>query len=179
MKNLRNLSTILIALLFISSCEANDDRNDSPNTEAKGVITLTGDDTADVGNTLNVGAIAYGRKDVTGIEESLIIAPVGSVISDDSPTLSPNDPGYVGSIINFKDNKNAFVIVATKELISMIIVTNGVERRYICDSKFNTSVNCGAITLDAPTRKVVFNNTTVKNVNTGTFLTLNGELTWN
>lgn len=178
MKNFKTLSTILIALLFMSACTAETNEK-TPIISGEGIISLTGDDTASVGNSLKVGAMAYGRKDLTGTEESIIIAPEESIISEDSPTLSPSDPEYVSSIINFKDDKNAFVIVATKELVSIVIVTNGIKRRYVCDSKFNTSVNCGAITIDPKTKKVIFYDTTVKNTNTGTLLTLNGTLTWN
>tara|TARA_R110002073_G_scaffold279026_1_gene443140 strand:- start:428001 stop:428534 length:534 start_codon:yes stop_codon:yes gene_type:complete len=177
MKNLKKLSTVLIALLFFLSCTADADQQN--NTTVDGEIQLSGEDTTSVGTTLKVGAIAYGRKDLTGIEASIVIAPFGSTISEGSPTLAPTDPAYVRSIINFKDDKNAFVIVVTQELISMVIVTNGVERRYVCDSKFNTSVTCGSITLDAQNKTLIFNNSTVKNTDTDTILTLNGTLNWN
>ena len=177
MKNLKKLSTILIALLFFSACTT--DSGLQNDTSAEGEILLNGEDTATVGTSLKVGAIAYGRKDLTGIEAAIVIAPLGSTILEDSPTLSPNDPGYVTSIINFKDAENAFVIVAAQGLISMVIVTNGIERRYVCDSKYNTSVTCGSITLDVQNKTVIFNNSTVKNTDTHTILTLNGALNWN
>ncbi len=124
---------------------------------------MSDDDTTIIGTKLTVGSIAYGRSDLTGVAASIIIVSEGSTISEDSPTLSSNDLG--------------FVIVVTKDLVSMVIITDGIERRYACDALFNTFITCGSITLDNKIKKALFNNTTVENTDTGSILTMNGIVT--
>ena len=175
MKNLKKVCNVLFLVVLISACTADTDEN---NNTASGTINLSGDDTAIIGTKLVVGNIAYGRSDLTGVAASIIIVPEGSTISEDAPILSPNDPEFVRSIINFEDDKNAFVIVVTKDLISMVIVTEGIERRYACDALFNTFITCESIILDNNINKAVFNNTTVENTDTGSILTMNGTVTW-
>lgn len=179
MKTVYTILTMLSVMsLFINCDNDNSNEEEITGTAAKGIITLSGEDTAEIGTQLEVGDINYGRKDLTGLDETIIIVPKGAKISEDAPDLPLNDPDYVESIISFEDVENAFVIVLGQELISMVIVVNGIERRYICDSLFETSIACGSIVLDAEAKQSTLSNVTVKNVETGTILTMNGTVNW-
>ncbi len=171
---------IVYALLLLTSLTSCNKDNDAVNetNNAQGIIELVGEDTQVVGTELEVGDIAYGREDLTGLEESVIIVSKGAAISQETPTISPNDPDYAESIIDFPDEKNGFVIVAGEQLVSIVIITNGVETRYVCDSIFETSISCGSVSIDKDDKRVVFTNTTVRNTETGTVLTMNGSLKW-
>tara|TARA_R110001583_G_scaffold60219_8_gene179033 strand:+ start:1072 stop:1608 length:537 start_codon:yes stop_codon:yes gene_type:complete len=178
MKALQLISTLLLTVLTMSNCteESNEETTEGSNVNAK--LSLSGEDTNVVGTYLEVGDVAYGRVDLTGLEHSIVLVPKGATISEDKPVLSPNDAGYVESIINFPDKENSFVIVAGEQLVSMILVTNGTERRYTCESLYGTSINCGLIQLDEDSKTVIFTNTAVENTETGTLLTLNGTVKW-
>lgn len=179
MKTIYTILTMLSVMFLSINCDNdNSSEEEIASTDARGVITLSGEDTTEIGTQLEVGNINYGRKDLTGLDETIIIVPKGAKISEDAPDLPLNDPNYVESIISFEDIENTFVIVLGQELISMVIVVNGIERRYICDSLFETSIACGSVVLDAEAKKSVLSNVTVKNVETGTILTMNGTVNW-
>lgn len=176
MKTVYIVYALLLSTSMTSCNKDNDEINEVNN--AQGVIELVGEDTLTVGTELEVGDIAYGREDLTGLEESVIIVSKGAIISEETQSTSPNDPDYAQSIIDFPDEKNGFVIVAGEQLVSIVIITNGVETRYVCDSIFETSISCGSVSINKDDKRVVFTNTTVRNTETGTVLTMNGTLQW-
>lgn len=178
MKTIQIMPALFVITMTMINCstESNNETNEEKN--AKEIINLSGDDTSAVGTSLEVGDIEYGRVDLTGLEDSIVIVPKGATISEDSPTLSPGDPGYVESIIDFQDSENGFIIVAGEEVISMTIVVDGVQRQYGCESNFGTFTVCGEISIDKNSREAVFTDTTVLNIDTGTILTMNGTVQW-
>lgn len=148
-----------------------DDGQDSGDTDngqdsgQAGTISLSGDDTATIGNSLVVGGIEYGRTDLTNLETSVVM--VGGAFS-----LNP-----VGSDSPFTisgDSLEGFVIVVGEtsalRAISMTIVTGDLEFDYTCDG-------C-TVSLDLDNRQVHFDNAVVENADTGSLLTLNGTVSW-
>ncbi|QLG45067.1 hypothetical protein [Costertonia aggregata] len=178
MKTLRMLSLFLITAIFMTNCSSESNNEPQNENNATGTIRMSGEDTAAIGNELQVGDIDYGRVDLTGLEDSIIVVHQGATIVEESPTLSPGDPGYVESIIDAPDTENGFIIVAGEQVVSMTIVTNGVQRQYGCDSTFGTFTDCNTISINKDLREAVFMNTTVQNVETGAILTMNGTLRW-
>lgn len=178
MKTLQILSAFLFIAISMTNCSTESNSELQNENNASGIIRLSGEDTAAVGNELEVGDIDYGRVDLTGLEDSIIVVHKGAAISEETPTLSPGDPGYVESIIDAPDSENGFIIVAGEQVISMTIVTNGVQRQYGCDSTFGTFIDCNTISINEDLREAVFTDTTVQNVETGAILTMNGTLRW-
>lgn len=178
MKTLQILSVFLITAISMTNCSTESNNESQNENNTTGTIRLSGEDTAVVGSELQVGDIDYGRVDLTGLEDSVILVHKGATISEESPTLSPGDPGYAESIIDAPDTENGFIIVAGEQVISMTIVTNGAQRQYGCDSTFGTFIDCNTIGINEDLREAVFTNTTVQNVETGTVLTMNGMLKW-
>jgi len=174
MKNLCKAHFLIFLLVIGCSNTDNSTNNDN---NAEGVILLSGVDTSEVGTTLVVGDIAEGRKDLTGIEDSIIIVEEGTTISDDPAPFPPGDPRNV-EVFKGNDPNNGFVIVIGANSISMSIVVNGIPFWYACVSGFNTFIDCGSVDLDLSENKIVFNNSTVENTETGAILTLNGTVTW-
>ncbi|MCF6300762.1 MAG: hypothetical protein L3J52_06550 [Proteobacteria bacterium] len=138
------------------------------------ILSLSGGDTVEIGDTLNAGDIAYGRADLTGIEESIIVVDVGSTISSDPAPFPPGNPGNL-ILITPADPNNTFIMIVGGGAISMNIVTEGVVRRYACGGIF---IDCSQFVLDPVNRMVTFTNATVENVDTQSVLTINGILTW-
>ncbi|WP_444994742.1 hypothetical protein [Aliikangiella sp. IMCC44359] len=125
-------------------------------------IALSGDDTVDIGTQLKTGQIDYGRVDLTGLEESIVIVDEGSTIDENEPV--PHDI------------TNTFVMVVAKDMISMTIVREGTSYRYACASSVFTP--CGDLVFDIDNRTATFNDATVINTSTDAILTLNGEVKW-
>ncbi len=169
---------LFFAMILLINCTTDSTNETIEELNNQGILTLSGEDTSIVGNELQIGDIAFGREDLTGLENTIVIVSKGANISEEPPSLSINDPDYVESIIDFPDKKNTFVIVAGEKLISMVIVTNGIERRYTCDSTYESSIACGSIILNKDSKKAIFLNSTVKNAETGTVLTINGTISW-
>ncbi len=161
-------------LLIIGCSNSNNQSNDN---DAKGTILLSGEDTSEIGTTLIVGHITEGRADLTGIEDSIIIVEKGTTISKDPAPYPPGDPRNV-AVFNRKDPNNGFVIVVKDVSISMSIIVEGVPYTYACESEFNIFTNCGSLDINLIENKVVFDNSTVENTDTGAILTLNGTITW-
>lgn len=178
MKIVQIILAFLTATMLMIGCSTESNNETENGNNASGIIRLSGEDTSAVGTELEVGDIDYGRVDLTGLEDSIIVVHEGATISEESPTLSPGDPGYVESIIDAPDSENGFVIVAGEQVISMTIVTNGVQRQYGCDSTFGTFIDCNTINKNEELKEAVFTDTTVQNVETGSILTMNGTLRW-
>ncbi|WP_339713311.1 hypothetical protein [uncultured Kriegella sp.] len=181
MKHYQNQLWALLLCLVSISC-SNDDNHDTETpskTGGEGTIQLSGPDTTDVGTTLTVGDVAYGRDDLTGIEESIVVVNKGATISEERATGGPANPENLSSIIT-DDKDNGFVIVVGAGAVSMAILIDGTPYRYGCISEGSTTAfsNCESFDFDIPGKKMVFSNTTVKNTDTGSLLTLDGTVTW-
>ena len=140
-------------------------------------LTLSGSETARVGNELTTGGTAFGRTDLTGPIESLIIVDQCSTISDEPAAFPPGDPRNTASF-NTADPDNTFVMVVSEAAISMVIVKEAVPYRYACDSDFTVFMDCGGLDFDVATRTLTVTNVTVENTDTGSVLTLNGSVVW-
>ncbi|WP_372752841.1 hypothetical protein [Mariniflexile sp.] len=176
MKKINSL-LFLVTLIIITSCSDNGG-NDSDNGAVFGTIQLSGPDTAAIGTSLKVGNIDIDGLDTTGTSKSVTLLDENTNIEDGE--LVPT---------NFS---NAFVIVAVQfsaedmadgeKAISMAILKNGEEFRYVCTTPSETSsfdTDCGTgFSVDKTNKKVTFQNTTVINTDTGTILTMNGVVTW-
>ena len=178
MKNLCKTHFFFLFLLLIIGCSNSDNNNNANSSnEAKGTILLSGDDTSEVGTTLIVGDIAEGRVDLTGTQDSIIIVEEGTTISDDLAPFPPGDPRNV-SVFERSDPNNGFVMVVKDGAVSMSIIVEGVPYTHACESEFNIFTDCGSLDINLNENKVVFNNSTVENTDTGAILTLNGTVTW-
>jgi len=141
-------------------------------------LTLSGGDTAQVGTSLITGDRAFGRRDLTGPIDALIIIDECSTISTAPAAFPPGDPRNVASF-NLDDPDNTFVMVVSEAAISMSIVRNATPYRYACDSDFNVFMDCGGLDFDVPTQTLTMTNATVENTDTGSVLTINGTVRWN
>ncbi|WP_200976731.1 hypothetical protein [Echinicola sp. 20G] len=148
----------LLSFLLIFSCNNGDDEDDEPAITGSGTISLQGSDTDKVGTSLVVGNVAYGRDDLTGLEESIIVVDEGSTITD---TVHPKDP------------MNTFVMVVSDIAISMSIIKNGTKYDYTCAMDA-----CGEIDFDVSGKKAVLDNTIVVNAETSEVLVMDGVITW-
>ena len=137
---------------------------DSPPPSGVSTLTLSGDDTAQIGTTLRTGDIKYGRRDLTGVLESIIIVDEGSMIPDE---------GTSTELIIHDDINNLFVISASDFGISMSVVRNLTTYSYTC-VRAGTSDNCSTLDFDTANRTVTFTDTTVENTSTSSVLTING-----
>ena len=165
MKIVQIIPAFLTATMIMIGCSTESNNEAENGNNASGIIRLSGEDTSAVGTELEVGDIDYGRVDLTGLEDSIIIVHKGVTISEES-------------IVDAFDSENGFVIVAGEQVISMTIVTDGVQRQYACDSTFGTFTDCNDISINEDSNEAVFTNTTVQNVETGSILTMNGTLRW-
>lgn len=177
MKKIQLLVLTILSLCYLS-CSSSDD-NDNSKTNVLGTIQLSGDDTAMVGTSLTVGNINLDGLTSTGTTKSVTLL-------DENTTINGNE-------VNSNNGAtNGFVIVATQfntednaavdKVISMVIVKNSTEYRYVCSTPPTTSAydtDCGSgFSVDKTKKEVVFNNTTVINTTSGKILTMNGTITW-
>lgn len=175
---MRTFSLVILTsiMLLLSSCSSSND-NDSENYSAFGTIQLSGTDTAMIGTSLEVGNIDVDGLDTTGTTKSV--------------TLSDENTRIVDGEIESSNFSNAFILVASEfssednttaqKVISMTIVSNSTEFKYGCLTPSGSSgfVDCGTgLKVDKEKKEVVFEDTTVKNTDTGTILTMNGTVTW-
>tara|TARA_R110002110_G_scaffold330339_1_gene541592 strand:- start:6774 stop:7619 length:846 start_codon:yes stop_codon:yes gene_type:complete len=140
-------------------------------------LTLEGNDTVQVGTSLVTGDLAYGRSDLTGTAESLIIVADGTTISADPAPYPPGDPRNT-EVFTSTDPNNTFVMVVADGNISLSIVRNALAYRYACDSRFAVFMNCGGLDFNVSSRTVTFNDATAENTDTGSVLTINGAVAW-
>jgi hypothetical protein len=141
-------------------------------------LTLRGADTAQIGTNLKTGDMAFGRKDLTGPIDALIIVDECSTISAAPATFPPGDPRNTASF-NTADPDNAFVMVVSNTVISMTVVKNAVAYRYACSSDVNVFMDCGGLDFDISRKTLTMTNVTVENTDTGSVLTMNGTIIWN
>jgi hypothetical protein len=173
---LNALKIILIALLIVG-CSSSDDSSGS--NSVFGTIQLSGSDTSSIGTSLTVGNIDEDALDTTGTSSSV-------VLSDENTTFVNGEPN-VGNFLN------AFIIVAAEftvgdgsdaqKAISMTILKDGEEFSYVCSTPATSSADntdCGTgFSVDKSAKRIVFNDTTVINVDSGAILTMNGTIDYN
>ncbi|SDH28370.1 hypothetical protein [Winogradskyella thalassocola] len=177
MKTKFNTLKIALIALLIVSCSSNDDSSGS--NAVLGTIQLSGQDTSSIGDALIVGNVDADALNTTGTSSSV-------VLSDEDTTFVNGEP----NLVNFL---NAFVIVAAEfsvgnnadvqKAISMTILKNGEEFSYVCSTPPTSSADntdCGTgFSVDKSAKRIVFDNTTVINVDSGTILTMNGTINYN
>lgn len=141
-------------------------------------LALSGGDTAKVGTSLATGDLAFGREDLAGPIESLIIVDKCSTISPAPAAFPPGDPRNTASF-NTADPDNSFVMVVSDATVSMAIVKNAVSYRYACATGVNVFVDCGGLDFNVATKTLKMTKVKVENTDTGSLLTINGTIVWN
>ncbi|WP_040282347.1 hypothetical protein [Psychroserpens damuponensis] len=177
MKTTLNVFKILVITLLLTGCSSDDDSG-SGSSGNFGTIQLSGADTASVGSSLTVGNIDPDGLDTTGTSSSVVL-------------LDENTSIQNGELVP-TDFLNAFVIVAAEftvgdnaevnKAISMTILRNGEEFSYVCSTPATASADdtdCGTgFSVDKIAKQIVFDDTTVINVDNGTILTMNGTINY-
>lgn len=167
-----------LMLLLILSCSNTDDDN-SGSSAVFGTIQLSGEDTSSVGTSLVVGNLDADASGITGTPSSVVLLDQHTTIENGE--LNPTDiaNAFVIVVAQFGEEDNA----AVEKTISMNIVKNGEEFRYVCSTPPIASANdtdCGAgFSVDKMAKRIVFDNTTVVNVDSETILTMNGTIDYN
>ena len=174
-----NFSSLKIALfaLLIFSCSSNDDSNS--NSQVFGTIQLSGSDTSSVGNTLVVGNIDTEAFNTTGTYSSVVLMDENTTIENGELVLTDFSNGFVMVAARFHDEDDAIV----DQAISMTILSNGEEFRYGCTTpptNATDNIDCGTgLIVDKIGKRVVFDDTTVINLDSGAILTMNGTINYN
>lgn len=143
-----------------------------------GTITMTGADTTVFGTQLVVGAARSAAATATNAAH-VVMVDRGSRVTELMGLLVPEP----------RDPSNTFVFIALKDDgpqiangISMIVVKNGAEYRYICTQPVATSTDpqcgVGAVNLNLTTRTLVLDDALVWDDDTGSELILNGTVRW-
>lgn len=175
--NFNPLKTVLILSLFILSCSSDDDSSQS-NT-VYGIIQLSGPDTSSVGTSLTVGNVSANALGSTGTSSSVILVDENTEIENGVPNPSDFSNVFVIVAAEFTNADNA----AVNKSISMTIVKNGDEYRYVCSTPAINAADdtdCGTgFSVNKVTKIVEFDNTTVINTESGTILTMNGTINYN
>ena len=163
----------IISLISFSLFSCNSDNNDSDMNKVSGTITLTGEETSEIGTSLKVGNILEGAEQ-TGTSLSVTLLHENVKIVDGQ--ITPSNPANTFVIVVAKFSTQS---VATKT-VSMAINVNGDEYKFACTTpKTGNFTECGSgFDVDQNGNKVTFNDTTVINTDTGKILTMNGVITW-
>jgi hypothetical protein len=180
MLNFKHYFSILSIVLFsFIACSSSSNGSDGSN-DANGTITLSGEDTSIFGTSLTVakaveGAYTTGTsKSVTLVHKNIDIDSYGEI----TPTAASFNEGFIIVVSQFESEDNA----AVEKTISMIILNNGEEYRYVCTSDFGGGsdvYDCGEDFLVNQTiNEIIFSNTTVQNTESNTILTLNGTVSY-
>jgi hypothetical protein len=180
MKLTISLLKIITFSLLVISCSGNDDNSDSPDDNTVfGTIQLSGDDTAAVGNSLTVANIDPNGLSTTGTSSAVVLLDENTTVENGElvPTNFMN--AFVIVAAQFSADDNA----AVEKTISMTIVKNGEEFRYVCSTPPTSAADdtdCGSgFSVDKVIKQIVFDDTTVINVDSGTILTMNGTINYN
>ncbi|PKA99453.1 hypothetical protein B0O79_3164 [Flavobacteriaceae bacterium MAR_2009_75] len=154
-----------------------DEVGEENSTDIFGTITLTGDETSDVGTSLEVAHIAVGRADLTGTTKSVILTDENTPITEDGPDPKNLNKGFV--LIGGDDLDTLSDDGVVKD-ISMVIFIDSVEYRFGCSvPPGGTFTDCGeAYNINFEDKEMVFDSTTVSNTETGVVLTLDGTIRW-
>ncbi|MEM5566832.1 hypothetical protein WNY78_17050 [Psychroserpens sp. AS72] len=177
MKTIRNAFKILIITLLLTGCSGDDDSN-SGGSGNFGTIQLSGPDTSSLGSSLTVGNIDPDGLSSTGTSSSVVLLDENTTIVNGE--LIPTDflNGFVIVAAQFTVGDNAEV----NKAISMTILKNGEEFSYVCTTPATSAADntdCGTgFSVDKVAKQIVFDDTTVINVDTETILTMNGTINY-
>lgn len=172
-----NLCKIILLALLMINCSSSDDSNSDSGDF--GTIQLSGPDTASVGSSLTVGNIDTEAFDTTGTNSSVVLMDENTTIENGELVPTDFSNGFVMVAARFHEDENA----AVDQAISMTILSNGEEFRYGCTTPptgGTDNIDCGTgLIIDKIGKKVIFNNTTVLNLDSGTTLTMDGTINYN
>ena len=148
--------------------------SDPPPPGPTNTLTLTGDDAATYGNELVLTEFAYGRGDLTGLEQSLIA-------TNDNVLQAITD-----GIVDEDAVANGIVFISSAPGISMRINVNGVSGLYLlgCTDISGTATPCDEISFNVANRTITFTDAVVQpstsseNVLGTAPMTINGQLEW-
>lgn len=178
MKTKLNILKITLIALFFVNCSSDDDSNSENNT-VFGTIQLSGTDTSTVGSSLVVGNIQIDAFATTGTDSSVVLLDENTTVVDGEINPTDFSNAFVIVAAQFDEDDNA----AAEKTISMTILKNGEEFRYVCSTPpldVTDNTDCGSgFSVDKIEKRVVFNNTTVINVDSGTILTMDGTIEYN
>ncbi|MCK8482008.1 hypothetical protein [Psychroserpens algicola] len=170
------LKIVLLALCVIG-CSSDDDGN-SGSGDIFGNIQLSGTDTSTVGSVLVVGNIDESALSTTGTTSSVVLFDENTSIVGGELVSTDFTNGFVIVAAQFDSDDNAEVETA----ISMTIVKNSEEFSYVCTnppSSGGDNTDCGTgFSVDKIAKKIVFDNTTVINVDSGAILTMDGIINY-
>jgi len=170
---------VFIAVGCFISCNEDDSgtgMDDETNSKnVTGTIRLSGEETSIFGTTLEVGNIAVNRLDLIPAPMSVALLPENTTITDDS--------------VIFEDPNNGFNIAATDltsenlgKAIGMVIAKDSIQYAFFCDSPVTDgtgAIECGEnYRIDFIEQQVIFDNTTVINVESRKTLVLDGIVSW-
>ncbi|WP_194526407.1 hypothetical protein [Zobellia roscoffensis] len=154
-----------------------DDDDDEETSDSFGTITLSGDETSDVGTTLVVGHLKAGLTQLTGNERTVIITDENTPISEEEGP-EPNDVGnnfiIVGLDLGDKATQDA------ERGLSINISVDGTDYKYACAIPIVSGfINCGEdFHIDFEKKEIIFSETKVINTKTESVLTMDGTITW-
>ncbi len=171
---------IVVITLLVMGCSDSDDNSESDDDNTVlGTIQLSGEDTAWVGTSLSVGNIDPDALNTTGTSSSVVLLDENTIVQNGE--LIPTDfmNAFVIVVAQFSADDNATV----NKTISMTIVTNGEEFRYVCSTPPTSAADdtdCGTgFSVDKVAKQIVFDDTTVINVDSEAILTMNGIINYN
>lgn len=153
------------------------DGEDGETTTNFGTITLSGDETSEIGESLTVGHIGVGLTQFTGNERTVILTDSNTPISEEEGPVP-------------EDLENNFIIVgldlgdqATADAdraLSINISVGGTDYKYACASPtVGTFIACGdGLSIDFDKKEMVFDDTKVANTSSGKTITMNGTINW-
>lgn len=179
MTYLKKYFSIFSLFIFLFLACSSDSNSNEDAANAKGIITLTGEETSVLGNSLSVANAVEGLyqtgtgKSVTLLHKSIDVDSDGGI----TPTSASFTNSFIIVTAQFESGDNASVHKA----ISMTIVKNGEEYLFTCTAIEGETVDddCGAnFLVDQEDKRVVFDNTTVINTDSGKVLTMDGIVTW-
>ena len=180
MKTKFKLMKKVVIVLLAMACSGSDDNSDSADDNTvNGTIQLSGDDTTEVGSSLTVANIDPNGLSTTGTSSAVVLLDENTTVENGElvPTNFMN--AFVIVAAQFSADDNA----AVEKTISMTIVKNGEEFRYVCSTPPTSAADdtdCGSgFSVDKVIKQVVFDDTTVVNVDSGTILTMNGTINYN
>ena len=172
-KNLLYCST----LFLIFGCGSDDGNEEgAASYQSRGNITLSGDETSELGTSLSVGNIEVANASLTGTDKSVILLSENISVVDDELVYEDDQNGFVIVAADFSTGGSADI----DKSISMTIVKDGEEYRHACSSPYlNFFTACGdGFAIDFEGKSVTFDGTTVINTDDDTILTMDGTITW-
>jgi hypothetical protein len=174
----------LVAFIF-SSCSNSSSGGGSGTNNGSGEndsfsvsqnLTMTGDDNAFYGSTLEVGTLFTKASNGTIYPDQVILYDKKVTIIDDSGNSTTTDPqnGFAIVINHFANNPQYISVV------SMGIKVNGVNYKYTCENPARTFYYCGeGVEIDLQKRSLTLTDVSVQNTtNRSVIMKMNGTIQW-